>query len=358
LTRLIKQYAQQRRSGCRIGAAFSLFLLSLPLVLPRMSEAETAAPPGMAWVPGGEFVMGSKELTATTCPILEGMRLVPDAQPLHPVRVSGFWMDETEVTNQQFEQFVNATGYVTIAERVPTPEQLPGVPADKLVAGSAVFTPVPAGVTVDDSYQWWRYVPGANWKHPEGPGSNVKGRENHPVIHIAFQDAQAYAKWAGKRLPTEAEYEFAARGGLAEKMYAWGDEFRPNGKFMANTFQGQFPVSDSAEDGFAGTSPVRSYPPNGYGLYDVAGNVWEWCSDWYHPEYYAQLKTQGVAVNPQGPNASVDPQEPGVLKRVHRGGSYLCTDQYCSRYKVGTRGKGEPDSPTSHVGFRCVKSAE
>ena len=321
-------------------------------------DNESGIPAGMVLLPGGEFEMGSRELTATSCPILEGMRLVPDAQPLHKVVLSPFWVDETEVTNEQFARFVKVTGYVTIAERGPTESELPDVPAEARSPGGAVFTPPKKGTEINDSYQWWQFVKGANWRHPEGPGSSIIGRENHPVVQITFADAQAYAAWAGKRLLTEAEYEFAARGKLKGALYPWGDEFKPKGRFMANTFQGDFPFEDTGEDGFKGAAPVKSFPPNGYGLFDMSGNVWEWCSDWYHPSYYAELSSRGIARDPQGPATSFDPQEPQVMKRVHRGGSFLCVDQYCSRYKVGTRGKGEPYSPTNHLGFRCAQSAK
>lgn len=279
----------------------------------------------------------------------------PDSQPVHRVVVDGFWMDATEVTNEQFAAFVDETHYVTVAEETPRAEDFPGAPPENLVAGSVVFSPPAGRVPLDNHFQWWTYVKGANWRHPEGPDSDLKDREKHPVVHVAFRDAQAYAKWAGKRLPTEAEWEFAARGKLDQKPYVWGDEFKPDRKFMANSFQGHFPDKNTAEDGFVATSPVRSFPANGYGLYDVAGNVWEWTSDWYRPDYYQQLAQQGVAKNPQGPNNSFDPSEPGVAKRVHKGGSYLCTDQYCTRYMPGGRGKGEPDTGTNHLGFRCVR---
>jgi formylglycine-generating enzyme len=218
-----------------------------------------------------------------------------------------------------------------------------------------VFAPTEGPVPLDSHYRWWSYVKGANWRHPEGPQSDIKGRENYPVVHVAYPDALAYANWASKRLPTEAEWEFADRGGLSGKLYAWGDEFKPGGKFMANTYQGQFPVKDTGEDGFAGIGPVKSFPPNGYGLYDMAGNVWEWCSDWYRADSYSQAKANAMSRNPSGPADSADPAEPGVAKRVMRGGSFLCTDQYCTRYMAGTRGKGEPDTGTNHLGFRCVK---
>ena len=311
------------------------------------------APKGMVWVPGGEFSMGSTVESESMCG-LPGV--TQDALPVHRVYVDGFWMDATELTNEEFEKFVNATGYITIAERRPTKEEFPDAPAENLVAGSPVFTPTSQAVALDDHFQWWRYQKGANWRHPEGPESSINGRENYPVVQVAYDDALAYAKWAGKRLPTEAEWEFAARGGLAGRLYSWGDEFRPENKAMANTYQGKFPVKDMGADGFAGVAPVRSFSPNGYGLYDMAGNVWEWISDWYQADYYEQLAAKGgTARNPRGPAASFDPAEPGVKKRVHRGGSFLCTDQYCTRYMVGTRGKGEVTTATNHVGVRLVK---
>ena len=281
---------------------------------------------------------------------------MPDTQPLHLVTVDGYWIDRTPVTNNQFAQFVKATGYVTVAERKPVPKDYPGVDPSKLVAGSAVFTPPATDVDLDDVTQWWRYVPGASWKHPEGPGTTIEGREEHPVVHIAWQDADAYAKWAGKRLPTEAEFEFAARGGIDRNRYSWGNELKPGGKWVANIWQGHFPSSNLAEDGYEGTSPVTAFPANGFGLYDVGGNVWQWCADWYRPDYFLTLAASGVALNPQGPGDSYDPQEPGIPKRVQKGGSFLCSDRYCSRYLVGSRGRGAVDSGGSNTGFRCVKS--
>ncbi len=299
------------------------------------------APDGMAWVPGGDFWMGCADC---------GM---PDALPVHLVSVAGFWMDRTPVTNRDFAAFVKATRYVTMAERRPDPRDFPGVPADKLVPGSSVFV-APAGpVPLDDYLQWWRYVPGADWRHPDGPGSTLTGRERHPVVHIAWEDAAAYAAWAGKRLPTEAEFEFAARGGLDRNKYAWGNELRPNGASPANTFDGHFPDADRRADGFAGTSPVTAFPPNGYGLYDMGGNVWQWCADWYRPDSYASLASAPVK-NPAGPASSFDPEEPVAAKRVTRGGSYLCSAEYCSRYLVGSRGKAEISSGSSNLGFRLV----
>jgi formylglycine-generating enzyme required for sulfatase activity len=228
-------------------------------------------------------------------------------------------------------------------------------PPENLVAGSIVFAPPDHAVPLNDHFQWWDYVKGANWRHPLGPKSDIAGKDNYPVVHVAYEDAAAYAKWTGKRLATEAEWEFAARGGAAGQPFVWGDTFKPQGKWMANTHEGHFPDHDTGEDGYAGASPVAQFPPNQYGLYDMAGNVWQWTNDWYRPDYYAQLAAAGtVARNPRGPDTPYDPSEPGERKKVHRGGSFLCTDQYCSRYMVGTRGKGEIGTATNHLGFRCV----
>ena len=301
-------------------------------------------PNGMIWIPAGEFSMGTQEPMFT------------DTRPIHRVALNGFWMDETEVTNEQFSAFVRATRYVTVAERKPRAEDYPGVPPEKLVAGSIVFSPPKDAVPLNDYMQWWSYVGGADWRHPEGPKSDLEGREKHPVVHIAWEDANAFAKWAGKRLPTEAEFEWAARGGLDRKKYVWGDDFKPSGKFQANTFQGNFPNNNTGADGYLATAPVGSFEPNGFGLSDVAGNVWEWCSDWYRADYYKTVSSNGsVARNPAGPADSSDPNEPGVPKRVTKGGSFLCTDQYCSRYMPGGRGKEAPDTGTNHLGFRLVK---
>jgi formylglycine-generating enzyme required for sulfatase activity len=337
------QQAQQMPSGSPFAPT-----------IPNQGGPPGPAPEGMVWIPGGEFSMGSTIETETLCGLPGVTR---DALPVHRVYVDGFWMDATEVTNEQFDKFAKATGYVTIAERTPTKEEFPTAPPENLVAGSTVFTPTAAPVPLDNFYQWWRYQKGANWQHPEGPDTDLKDREKYPVVHIAYEDGVAYAKWSGKRLPTEAEFEFAARGGKAGLIYAWGNDLHPGGKFMANTFQGTFPVKDDGSDGFAGIAPVAQFPSNPYGLYDITGNVWEWCSDWYRPDYYAQLaRAGGVTRNPQGPDSPFDPAEPSEKKRVHRGGSFLCTDQYCTRYMVGTRGKGEVSTGSNHLGFRCVKS--
>jgi formylglycine-generating enzyme len=313
----------------------------------------------MVWIPGGTFWMGldkhDHELRRKG-----STRDLPDTKPIHSVTVDGFWIDETEVTNAQFAAFVRTTGYVTIAEQAPRAEDLPGVPIENLVAGSIVFVPPNDQESIDPAqdnpYRWWAYVPGADWKHPTGPGSSIETIPDHPVVHVAWPDAVAYAAWAGKQLPTEAQWERAARGGLDRAPYPWGETFQLNGRAMANTFQGTFPSGNTSEDGFASTAPVKSFPPNAMGLYDVGGNVWEWCSDWYRPDYYDQLVGDPTrSLNPQGPRDSVDPFEPAIAKRVMKGGSFLCTDQYCSRYMPGARGKGDPMSAANHIGFRLVR---
>lgn len=291
---------------------------------------------GMVLVAGGTFLMGNDEFT--------------DARPVHEISVSSFYIDRTEVTNAQFSRFVEATGYKTVAERPLNPADYPGVPADKLVPGSAVFTPPANEVSLDNPLQWWTYVAGASWKQPEGPGSNLDGRENHPVVHVCYEDADAYARWAGKRLPTEAEWEWAAQGGQGSRPYYWGEELKPGGKWAGNIFQGAFPHGNSVEDGFAATAPVATFRSNSYGIYDMEGNVWEWCSDYYRPDYFAKSEK----VNPKGPGDSFDPDEPGAVKRVQKGGSFLCSDEYCIRYKAGSRGKGEVTSGSNNLGFRCV----
>lgn len=352
-TEEVKSIPQSKESAQEVVSAAKGKADRFEPTIPNTEPAPGSGPEGMVWIPGGEYSMGCldpRELPSG------GPDAMNDARPLVRVRVDGFWMDKTEVTNAQFAKFIEATKYVTVAERVPKAEDFPDAPPENLVAGGVVFTPPATAVLLNNHFQWWAYVPGANWRHPLGPESNLEGKDNFPVVHVAFEDAEAYCKWAGKRLPTEAEWEFAARGGKAGEVYAWGDQFRPENKWMANTFQGQFPIRDTAQDGFAGIAPVGQFPENPYGLRDIAGNVWEWCADWYRADYYEQLSKQGVTVlNPRGPVDSWDPSEPNAAKRVHRGGSFLCTDQYCTRYMIGTRGKGEHSTGTNHIGFRCVQ---
>lgn len=329
-------------------AGLAIALLAIVWLLPpRLRNAwrhlPGMAPSGMVWIPAGEFWMG-----------VDHPQMF-DSKPLHRVFVDGFWMDKTEATNAQFAEFVKATGYKTIAERTPRAQDFPGAPPENLVAGAVVFTPPSHDVPLDTHFRWWAYVPGANWRHPEGPASKIDDKSDYPVVNIAWTDAVAYAKWAGKRLPTEAEWEYAARGGLDRKPFTWGDEFAPAGKQQANTFQGRFPNRNTRDDGYATGAPVARYKPNGYGLYDMAGNVWEWVADWYRPDTFARQASEGVARNPQGPANSYDPSEPGTPKRVIKGGSFLCSDEYCSRYMPGGRGKGDPDTGTNHLGFRCIR---
>lgn len=307
-------------------------------------------PPGMVWIPGGEYDMGA----------LPGDKEArPDEWPRHRVRVDGFWMDATEVTNQSFRTFVEATGYRTLAERKPDWEELkkqvpPGTPKPPdsvLVAGSMVFTPAETNNLYDWS-QWWRWVPGADWQHPQGPATHIRDKDNYPVVQVSWHDVQAYLEWAGKRLPTEAEWEFAARAGNATARYPWGND--DNIATCANTWQGRFPAVNTAADGYEGLAPVKSYKPNNYGLYDMAGNVWEWTSDWYHSEYYDSCSNVGVLANPQGPGSSYDPQQPYMPQRSQRGGSFLCNASYCSSYRASARMHSTPDSGQDHCGFRGV----
>lgn len=307
---------------------------------------------GMVRIEGGTFLMGADNDQGS-----------PDEYPKHLVTVKSFWMDETEVTNAHFAVFVKATGYITTAERKPDwdalKKDLPAgtqKPHDSiLVPASLVFRTADAAVSVDAYTEWWIWQNGADWRHPEGPGSTIEGREDFPVVQVSWEDAQAYCKWAGKRLPTEAEWEWAARGGLQNSVYPWGNEWVEAVKPKANSWQGKFPYSNTAWDGFIKTSPVRSFVKNGYGLYDMAGNVWEWCADYYHRDYYQELHQLGTVSNPAGPTTSFDPDEPWAAKRVIRGGSFLCNDSYCSGYRVARRMKTTGDSSMEHLGFRCVK---
>lgn len=299
-----------------------------------------AEPEGMVWIPKGTFWMGSDE------------KELPDTKPWHRVTVDGFWIDVAPVTNQQFAQFVEETGYLTTAEKPLDATFYPEATEEERVPAGIVFVPPTQPVNGRNHLHWWKLIPGADWRHPEGPESSIEGKEDHPVVHVSYEDALAYAKWAGKRLPTEAEWERAARGGHEKKKYVWGNEFRPKGHWQANLWQGIFPYKNTAEDGFLTTSPVGSFPPNDFGLYDMAGNVWEWCSDWYHASYYEFSESK----NPQGPSNFYDPLAPETAQKVLRGGSFLCNDQYCRRYVPGARGKNPPDSGTCNIGFRCVKN--
>lgn len=320
---------------------------------PLIVDEPGPAPEGMVWIPGGSFSMGDDAGTHA------------DEAPAHTVELDGFWMDATEVTNAQFQKFVEATGYVTTAERTPKREdfagQLPDVsviPEENLVPGSICFNESFDVSTLRKDhplwpYQVWQYVKGANWRHPDGPESSIEDRMDHPVVHVSWDDAVAYCRWAGKRLPTEAEWEYAARGKLSTAIYPWGDELQKDGHWLTNIWQGDFPAVHDVNDGHRTTAPVRSFAPNAYGLYDMAGNVWEWCHDFYRPDYYANSPRR----NPPGPADSHDPLEPGMVKRIQRGGSFMCSDNYCTGYRVTARMKGTPDSGTWHAGFRCVKPA-
>ncbi len=313
------------------------------------------SPRGMVLVPGGEFTMGSDAADA-----------LADEHPAHRVRVAAFYMDATEVTNAQFAAFVQATGYVTTAERVPdlaelmrqVPPGTPDPPKETLVPGALVFVPPPDATLDQHPHTWWQFIAGANWRHPGGPSTSIDQKPDHPVVQVSFDDARAYAKWANKRLPTEAEWERAARGGLERKPYVWGDAREPDARRPpANLWDGAFPRENALRDGYATTAPVRSYPANVYGLFDMAGNVWEWCADWYRPDCYPARASKGVIVDPRGPTDSFDPNEPTVPKRVTRGGSFLCSDVYCCGFRPSARMKTSADTGLVHTGFRCVVSA-
>lgn len=306
--------------------------------------------PGMVWVPGGRFQMGSDDH-------------YPEEAPAHGVEVEGFWMDRTPVTNAQFQRFVKATGHRTVAERPVDPANYPGAPPERLRPASIVFVAPSHPVPLQDTHRWWHYVFGADWRHPEGPGSSIRGREKHPVVHVAWADVEAYAHWAGKQLPTEREWERAARGGLVDCEYAWGDALHPGGRPLANTWQGAFPYHNSRLDGYERTSPVGSYPPNPFGLVDMIGNVWEWTSDWYrdrHRPDASEIPPAGCCqASEQARIASIDRQsEHGAMpRRVVKGGSYLCAPEYCRRYRPPARMAQGIDTSTGHLGFRCVVRA-
>lgn len=322
----------------------------------RYKTGKSSAPLGMVWIPGGEFSMGSDKEHAKE-----------DEKPIHRAKVDGFWMDATPVTNRQFKEFVDATGYITTAEKAPTLEEImsqvpPGTPPpapELLVAASLVFKPTDGPVSLNNHNVWWEWKPGANWKHPLGPESSIEGKEDHPVVHISWFDANAYAKWAGKRLPTEAEWEFAAHGGKYDSIYVWGnDEFSEKNP-QANIWQGEFPYKSTKPNGYIGTTAVKTYKPNAYGLYDLAGNVWEWCSDFYNVSYYGEEAKKELSLNPTGPATSFDPVEPYAKKRVRRGGSFLCNNAiFCTGYRVTARGGSAEDSGANHLGFRLVADAK
>jgi formylglycine-generating enzyme len=310
-------------------------------------QAEDLQTGDMVWIPGGTFRMGSDHH-------------YPEEAPVHRVTVNEFWIDPTPVTNRQFKRFVMATGHKTIAEIPPDPKDYPGALPHLLYAGSLVFSPLQRVANLRDWSQWWEFMKGADWRHPYGPKSSINVLDDHPVVHVAHSDALAYAKWAGKDLPTEAEWEFAARGGFDGAEFAWGDEFTPGGRHMANTWQGNFPLQNLNQDGYERTSPVQAFAPNGYGLHDMIGNVWEWTSDWYAPKHEADApKACCIPQNPRGgrQEGSYDPRLPNIRipRKVLKGGSHLCAPNYCRRYRPAARHAEPIDTSTSHVGFRCVK---
>jgi formylglycine-generating enzyme required for sulfatase activity len=336
------------------GAAVAYFASAPSRKVPQIVERD-----GMMWVPGGQFLMGSDHKLAQD-----------NERPAHRVKLDGFWMDRYHVTNAEFRKFVEATGYVTTAEKKPDWETLivqlppgtPKPPESELVPAAMVFVGTSRPVSLKDWSQWWRLVPGANWRQPQGPGSSIEGKDDHPVVQVSYEDAQAYAKWVGKRLPTEAEWEFAARGGLEQATYAWGDDLAPEGQQMANYWdakQGRFPVMTLRN---IGTSPVGTYPPNGYGLHDMTGNAWQWVADWYGFDHFREQAKLGSVANSSGPAQSYDPDDAGVPvhapKRVTRGGSFLCNVDYCLSYRPSARRGNDPHNPMSHIGFRLVKEGE
>jgi sulfatase modifying factor 1 len=311
---------------------------------PIATAARPSAPENMVWIAGGTFRMGSDHH-------------YPEEAPAHNVKVSGFWISKHTVTNAEFRRFVDATGYVTVAERPANPEDYPGAKPELLMPSSVMFRKADGPVDLRNPYNWWTYVPGADWRHPRGPRSSIDTLLDHPVVHIAFEDAQAYAKWRGQELPTEAEWEFAARGGLDEAEFTWGDEYMPGGRPMANTWQGEFPWQNLVEDGYEWTAPVGSFSPNGYGLFDMAGNVWEWTTDWYQD--HGRIKKACCTIdNPRGGEReqSCDPRTPAIRipRKVMKGGSYLCAPNYCRRYRPAARMPQPIDTSTCHLGFRCI----
>jgi len=339
----------------------------MPTPLERFSHSDSVingtqnSKEGMVFIQGGSFEMGSDGNIKGDG---EKGYVGSDEFPKHQVEINSFWMDATEVTNIQFKAFVDATGYVTTAEIAPDWEEIkkslpPGTPRppDSVLApASLVFIQTDGPVLLQDYSQWWRWTIGAHWRHPFGPGSNIEGKDNYPVVHISWDDAQSYCKWAGKRLPTEAEWEYASRGGQINQIYSWGNEHINKGISKANSWEGDFPYNNELNDGYLYTAPVKSYLPNGYGLYDMAGNVWEWCQDWYHIDYYKMIVNE-ISNNPDGPNVSYDPDEPYIKKRVMKGGSFMCNDSYCSGYRNSMRMKSSPDTGSLHTGFRTVMDA-
>ena len=320
---------------------------SLIIEEPQLSPNGAQYLDGMVWIPGGVFVMGNNHGP-------------PDESPRHAVSVDGFWMEATEVTNAQFAEFVDATDYVTLPETKPELRSLKNGSDFQQLAileemnqpGSICSLPITSRDEIDErgAYSWWQYVPGANWRHPKGPDSDISERMDHPVVHVSWPDVQEYCKWAGRALPTEAQWEYAARGGHAARVYPWGNTRQPDSKWLLNIWQGEFPIEDTGEDGYTTTAPVASFPPNDFGLYDMSGNVWEWCEDYYRADYYLDSPLH----DPVGPADSLDPQEPHIIKRVQRGGSFMCSEQYCIGYRVASRMKGEEDTGAFHTGFRCV----
>lgn len=316
-------------------------------------EEQISQIPGMVWIPGGIYDMGASD---------SDRMALSHEKPKHTVKVDGFYMDETEVTNAQFSRFIQATNYITTAERPVDWELIkqqlpPGTPKPHdslLLPGSLLFKKTKESVpNLYDFSQWWRWTNGANWKQPEGKGSSIDGKDNHPVVHVSYEDAMAYCHWAGRRLPTEAEWEFAARGGKRDKIYFWGDLTDKLSSYV-NSWEGEFPVDNTQADGFEKSAPIKTYPPNGYGLYEISGNVWEWTSDWYSSQYYQYCRENSITNNPKGPNEAFNPNNPYIDERVIRGGSFLCNTSYCASYRVSSRMATDPNTSLEHLGFRTV----